>query len=64
MGLVEYLSVDKAIRPLYYDSVSRCIVVGSSYFCVTSPEWTVEGSPDIVDKARSWIEEYRARGRR
>ncbi len=63
MGFIEYLSIDKSIRPLYYDSVSRCIVIGSSYFCVTSPEWSVEGSPDLVDKAKTWVDEYKARRR-
>ncbi len=61
LGFVEFLAVDKALRPVYYDSVSRCIAVGSSYFCVKDIEWSVEGSADILAKARSWVEEYRAR---
>ncbi len=61
MSFLEFLSVDKSIRPLYYDTVSRCVVIGSSYFCVTSPEWSVEGSPDIVGKARAWVDEFRSR---
>ncbi len=59
IGLVEFLSVDKSIRPLYYDTVSRCIAIGSSYFCIKDVEWNVEGTPDILGKAKGWIEEYR-----
>ena len=61
MSFVEFLGVSKALRPLYYDSVSRCIVVGSSYFCIKDAEWRVEGSSDILPKASSWIDEYRSR---
>jgi hypothetical protein len=60
MAFLEFMAVDKSIRPLYYDSVSRCVVLGSSYFCITSPEWSIEGSPDIVEKARAWIDEFKS----
>jgi len=57
MDFVEYLSVEKSIRPLYYDSVSRCIAVGSSYFCINK-DWEVTGSSDIINKAKDWIKEF------
>jgi hypothetical protein len=59
LKFVEFLSVDKSVRPVYYDTVSRCIAIGSSFFCIKDMEWSVEGSPDIVGKARSWVEEFK-----
>jgi len=63
LNFIEYLSLDKAIRPLYFDSVSRCVAVGSSYFCVIDNEWNIDGSPDLVGKVKLWIEEFLARKR-
>jgi hypothetical protein len=57
----EFLSVNKAIRPLYYDSVTRCIAIPSSYFCIKDAEWNIIGSMDIVDKARNWMVEFKNR---
>ncbi|RLG84591.1 MAG: hypothetical protein DRO40_00950 [Thermoprotei archaeon] len=59
MNFVEFLAVEKAVKPLLYDSVSRCIVIGTSYFCITDLEWNIEGSKDILDKAKNWINEFR-----
>ena len=58
LNFIEYLSLDKAIRPLYFDSVSRCVAVGSSYFCIIDNEWNIDGSPDLVGKVKLWIEEF------
>jgi len=55
---IEFLGVDKSIKPLYYDSVSCCVAIGSSYFCITDIEWNIDGNPDIIGKAKSWIDEY------
>ena len=63
LNFIEYLSLDKAIRPLYFDSVSRCIAVGSSYFCIIDNEWNIDGSPDLVGKVKLWIEEFLAKRR-
>ncbi len=57
----EFLGVNKAIRPLYYDGVTRCIAIPSSYFCIRDSDWTVDGSPDMIEKAKSWISEFRGR---
>ena len=58
LNFIEYLSLDKAIRPLYFDNVSRCAAIGSAYFCIINNEWGVDGSPEIVSKVKSWVEEF------
>ena len=55
----EFLGVNKAIRPLYYDSVTRCIAIPSSFFCIKDADWNIDGSPDIVNKAKSWVLEFK-----
>jgi len=59
MKFAEFLGVNKAVRPLYYDSVTRCIAIPSSFFCINDADWNVDGSPDIINKAKSWVLEFK-----
>ena len=63
MAFVEFLLLNKSVRPVYYDRVSRCILVGGSYACIRGLEWNIEGSPVIKDKVSKWITEFRLEGR-
>ncbi len=61
LSFIEFLAIDKGIKPLYYDTVTRCIAVGSSYFCIKGVEWELEGSQDIIPRAEAWIKEFKRR---
>ena len=64
MAFVEFLLLSKSVRPVYFDRVSRCVVIGDSYACIRGLEWEVEGSPDLRDKVSRWVREFRVEGRR
>lgn len=57
---VTFLSVEKFIRPLYFDPVSRVLKVGDQQAFVDN-DWSVQGPPELQKNLARWLQEFLAR---
>jgi len=58
--LVAFLSVEKFIRPVYFDPVSRVLKVGDQQALVDF-DWAVQGPIELKKNLERWLEEFLAR---
>ncbi|MGD8505768.1 MAG: hypothetical protein PVF15_03795 [Candidatus Bathyarchaeota archaeon] len=57
---VAFLSLEKFIRPLYFDPVSRVLKVGDQQAFIGF-DWTVQSPPDLQKNLERWLGEFLAR---
>jgi len=54
---VSFLSVEKFVRPLLFDPVSRVIRVGDQQAFIDS-QWNVEAPPELRGNLKRWLTEF------
>lgn len=55
-----YLSIEKFVRPLFFDPISRVIQIANKQIFIDE-NWKTEGSQDIVDRLDHWIRTFKAK---
>jgi len=53
-----FLSIEKFIRPIYFDPVSRVLQISSERIFI-SDNWEAEGSQDITRNLEEWIDTFK-----
>jgi hypothetical protein len=57
-NFITYLSIEKFIRPIYFDPVSRVLQISNQQIFI-SEDWDVKGSQDIARNMSRWINTFK-----